>query len=133
MKNHMVWHMKICKAKVRNKMGNSSKASKLVKSKEIFEGGHFGELRVKVIARMAYDDILIVIKSDHGVMLYEHTMFESGVDEAFNEISNRIRNVARLLKLFLEETNNQGANCFNLIEPESWYAVIKPTKKLVKH
>ena len=58
----------------------------------------YNELSTEILARMKADELTTLIKNDDRLLLYGYyTMFEKSGTPAFNEISNKLRNVARLI------------------------------------
>ena len=65
-------------------------------------------------------------------MLYGYILYEMGRKETFSEISNKLRNVSRLLIKF-RETNDFSITATGLIDPSHWDAIIAAVKSLVNH
>ena len=79
---------------------------------------------------MLDDEIINLVKHDL-LLLYGYTLYGMGGEESFSEISNKLRNVSRLLKF--RETNDVSITTAGLIDPLHWDAIIAAVKFLVKH
>ena len=86
----------------------------------------------EIIGRMSSDEHLFLIKSDELLMLYGYTMFEKSGSSRFDEISNKLRNVARLISEF-RKRHDSTISAVELIDPSQWENIISCMKKLVKH
>ena len=65
---------------------------------------------------MLDDEMTNLVKNDELLMLYGYTLYEMGGEESFSEISNKLRNVTRLLIKF-RETNDVSITTAGLIDP----------------
>ena len=63
---------------------------------------------------MLDDEIINLVKHDL-LLLYGYTLYGMGGEESFSEISNKLRNVSRLLKF--RETNDISITTAGLIDP----------------
>ena len=65
-------------------------------------------------------------------MLYGNTMYEKGRTAAYNGISNKLKNMARLLLQF-RKSEGIDVSFNDIIAPNQWDAVVKNVKVLVQH
>ena len=86
----------------------------------------------EIIGCMSSDEHLFLIKNDELLMLYSYTMFEKSGSSQFDEISNKLRNVARLMSEF-RKMYDATVSAVEFIDPSQWENIISFMKKLVKH
>ena len=128
-------HVKLCVAD----SSVSEKKTPTVKNSRMFlacalamDAKYAKDFSVKIISRMLDDEMTNLVKNDELLMLYRYTLYEMGGEESFSEISNKLRNVSRLLIKF-RETNDVSITTPGLIDPSHWDAIIAAIKSLVKH
>ena len=101
-------------------------ASALVSDKK------YKSFRSEIIGRMSCDEHLFLIKNDELLMLHGYTMFQESGSSRFDNISKKLRNVARLISEF-RKMHNTTISAVELIDPSQWENIISCMKKLVKH
>ena len=92
----------------------------------------YEDFSARIISRMLDDEMTNLVKNDELLMLYGYTLYEMGGEENFSQISNKLRNVSRLLIKF-REINDVSITTAVLIDPSHWDATIAAVKYLVKH
>ena len=130
----LVKHVKSCDAdseSMRKKV-DGVKCSKMFLASVLAIDVKYDTFSADIIARMTNDQYTNLVKNDQLMRLYGYTMYEKGGDDKFNEISNKLRNVARLIVLFREKFGTNISMC-ELIDPIQWDAIIDTVKCLVKH
>ena len=60
----------------------------------------YEDFSAKIISRMLDEEMTNLVKNDELLMLYGYTLHKMGGEESFSEISNKLRNVTRLLSKF---------------------------------
>ena len=93
----------------------------------------YENIKANIFSRMAPDEITSLIKNDDGLILYGYLMYEKGGDNMFNEISNKLRNVARLVIEYSKQSVDADSSSLTLIDPSNWDMVIRSVKKIVGH
>ena len=76
----------------------------------------YEDFLAKIISRMLDDEITNLVKNDELLLLYNYTLYGMGGEESFSKISNKLRNVSRLLITF-RETNDVSITTAGLIDP----------------
>ena len=92
----------------------------------------YEDFSAKIISLMLDDEMTNLVKNDELLMVYGYTLYEMGGEGSFSEISNKLRNVTRLLIKF-RETNDVSITTAGLTDPLHWDAIIAAVKFLVKH
>ena len=64
------------------------------------------------------------------LLLYGYTMFEKSGTPAFNEISNKLRNVARLIIIYRNIKKDTCGCPFELVDTPNWYDMISCCKNI---
>ena len=72
----------------------------------------------EIIEHMGSDEHLFLIKNDELLMLYGYTVFEKSGSSRFDEISNKLRNVARLISE-LRKMHDATISAAELIDPNT--------------
>ena len=117
----------------RPKVAAHLKSSRMLLTHYLNQDDTFAVLKKEVLGRMVADEITGLIDTDEGLLLYGFTMFEKGGSATYNEISNKLRNIARLVLVFRNVAMEQEATSFSLIDPGNWDNLIKAMKQLVNH
>ena len=128
-------HMNICRGEDESKRAEKSnlKTSKKNLQRCLSKDDQYEGIKANIFSRMAQDHVTTLIKNDDGILLYGYLMYEKGGDNMFNEISNKLRNVARLIIEYRNQSGQTEASSLTLIDPSNWDMVIKSVKKLVSH
>ena len=92
----------------------------------------YKSFRSEIIGRMSCDEHLVLIKNDELLMLHGYTMFQKSWSSRFDNISKKLRNIARLISEF-RKMHNTTISAAELIDPSQWENIISCMKKLVKH
>ena len=92
----------------------------------------YEDFSAKIISRMLDDEMTNLVENDELLMLHGYTLYEMGGEECFSEISNKLRNVLRLLIKF-RGINDVSITTASLIDPLQWDAITAAVKLLVKH
>ena len=109
-------HAKLCVAD----SSESEKKILTVKNSRMFMASalamdaKYEHFSAKIISWMLDDEIINLVKHDL-LLLYGYTLYGMGGEESFSEISNKLRNVSRLLKF--RETNDVSITTAGLIDP----------------
>ena len=95
----------------------------------------FHDVKSYVISRMKTDELTNLVKSDEGLLMYGQKLYEKGGDPAFNEISSKLRAMARLLIKYRDmmKSHNPPTNSLELIDASCWDDVVRAVKLVVKH
>ena len=127
-------HAKLCVAdsSESEKKTLTAKNSRMFLASALATNAKYEDFSAKIISRMLDDEMTNLVKNDELLMLYGYTLYEMGGEESFSEISNKLRNVTRLLIKF-RETNDVSITTAGLIDPSHWDAIIAAVKSLVKH
>lgn len=80
---------------------------------------------------MQCNEIFNAIKNDDGVLLYGYTLSTKGGENAFNEISSKLRAIGRLILSYRKVTGVSDACAFSLIDPGNWDNIILAVTKIV--
>ena len=91
------------------------------------------KLATEVLSRMSEDEIFHVIGNDELIKVYGSAILEGKGIERFSEISNKLRNIGRLLIEARKSTRNDTMTCLEMIDPASWDPIISSVKEIVKH
>lgn len=97
-----------------------------------YEIKKYKSFRSEIIGCMSCDEHLFLIKNDELLMLHGYTMFQKSGSSRFDNISKKLRNVARLISEF-RKMHNTTISAVELIDPSQWENIISCMKKLVKH
>ena len=126
-------HAKLCVAdsSESDKKTLSVKNSRMFLASALAMDAKCEDFSTRIISRMLDDEMTNIVKNDELLMLYGYTLYEMGGEESFSQISNKLRNVSRLLIKF-RETNDVSITTAGLIDPSHWDAIIAAVKSLVK-
>ena len=127
-------HSNICNdnSKEACRKADGLKESKMYLASVLAVDSKYDKFSADVLARMQEDELSIFIKHDELLMLYGYTIYEKGGVEKFSEISNKLRNVARLV-LKYREMFDAFVTTNEIIDPTHWDSIIKCIKHVVDH
>ena len=127
-------HLKLCYGDTAEsvKRIEGLRASRMFLASALVSDEKYKSFSSEIIGRMSSNEHLFLIKNDELLMLYGYTMFEKSGSSRFDEISNKLRNVARLISEF-RKMHDATVSAVELIDPSQWENIISCIKKLVKH
>ena len=129
-------HLRICKFDSLDRESPKQlnlRTSRMLMQSMLSADTKYCELRSRIVSRMKSDELTNLISNDEGLLLYGYHLFEKGGETAFNEISSKLRCMARLILKYREIEGSNEITSLSLIDPSCWDKVINSVKSLVNH
>ena len=130
-------HLKRCKLLNKEedqieRKGMGLRTSKMLLHHTINSNSKYQDLKSNILTRMKQDELTNLIQNDEGLLLLGKNLYEKGGDSSFNEISCKLRRLARLVITFRNFTKT-NASSLELVDSTNWDDVISSVKNLVNH
>ncbi|XP_066927736.1 uncharacterized protein [Clytia hemisphaerica] len=123
-------HMKTCRANDDRQL--NLKSSRILLEHKLSEESQFHDVKSYVIQRMKQDELTNTVKNDVGLLMYGQKLYDKGGDESYNEISSKLRAMARLILRYREMMNSHFES-LDLIDSSCWDDVVRAVKVVVSH
>ena len=125
-------HMSTCGASESRNL--NLRTSRMLLEHSLSADSKLHDVRSYVVTRMKIDELTNVVKNDEGLLMYGQKLYEKGGDAAFNEISSKLRGMARLLLKYRDIVKSVNlVNSLDLIDASCWDDVVRAVKLVVNH